>query len=111
MNLPDIIALIDQFEVFILLGLILGVFAFKTRIIAYLRKTLGYDQLRLDVLQNRLLQNIHLTPEKASVIESDFTLYKSLGGNGYMEQVYKEWQDTAEKQLVHKRVSKRGYNS
>jgi hypothetical protein len=104
-----------QFEPFQLINIIVAisgflgsVFALRNKIIKYLRRSLGIDELRCEVLQGRILQNIHLTPDRVSVIEEDFALYQKLGGNGYIEQVYREWKATFERSIVKSRLEKLG---
>ncbi|MDR2538613.1 MAG: hypothetical protein LBC43_03115 [Bifidobacteriaceae bacterium] len=52
-------------------GMLGALAAFQKRVIAWLKEILEIDQIRCEILQNRLLQNIHFTPDKASVIETD----------------------------------------
>jgi hypothetical protein len=99
-----IVNFIDQFEVFIILAILLALVTLKSRIFKWLRRDLGIDELRLETLRTRILLNIHNTPFKAEVIEEDFEEYQQLGGNGYMNGVMIEWRAGYEHGIIAKRI-------
>jgi hypothetical protein len=95
-------------------GFLGGIFALRRKIVNWLKKSLDFeriqaeiDQLRSEVIQNRLLTNIHNTPEKVSVIEADYKTYSQLGGNGYMREVYDQWKAMYEHPIVKGRFAKK----
>jgi hypothetical protein len=95
-------------------GFLGGIFAFRQKIVNWLKKALDFqriqseiDQLRSEVIQNRLLTNIHNTPEKVSVVEADYKTYSQLGGNGYMREVYDQWKAIYEHSTVKGRIAKK----
>jgi hypothetical protein len=115
MTAETIFALMDQFEIVILLVLIFAGYAFRDKVIKWLDRGLGISKLRdethkednnlrRDVVKNRLLLNIHNVPFKAEVIEEDYETYKSLGGNSYMDGVMEEWRGSYRKGLIAKRI-------
>jgi hypothetical protein len=104
MALPDILALINDFEAVILIAFFLAVLAFRRRLVGWLKGEMGIDEIKADVLRNTLLLNLNNSPDKAEVIEADYARYKSYGGNGYIDNAMVEWRRSYESQLIAHRL-------
>jgi hypothetical protein len=95
--------------------IVIAAVAFHRRVIAYVKREIGIDDLRdemcsrdlklqADILRNTILLNIHQTPHKAEVIDADYMAYKALGGNGYLDGVIDEWRKSYRNGLIAKRL-------
>jgi len=65
-------------------------------------------EIRIDQLYSRILDLVHHTPEKVELIEITYKKYKDLGGNGYIDKVYKEWETKYAIGIIKDRLNEGG---
>ncbi|MDR3136781.1 MAG: hypothetical protein LBU07_05145 [Coriobacteriales bacterium] len=106
MDIDSVMGVLDKLEVVVIFAILTACLALKKHLVAWLKAALCIDQLRAETLRNTILINIHNTPKKAEVIEDDYTAYKALGGNGYLDGVIAEWREHCEGDLIAKRIGK-----
>jgi hypothetical protein len=105
MSIATIASIIDDFEVFIILAILISIVILRKKIVKYIRVELDVKGLKREILKNRILVNIHCAPYKAEIIETDYKEYKEIyEGNSYIDGLIVEWRSAFEKELLQKRI-------